>query len=247
MQPSEGIFEVVFKNACHVRTAEHGFVMRLCSSLYLIVFLASVFVIDCSDKASKQATPVLEYERALYIPGAPLSIEDYFRLLPYRAITSAYSVEERENILKSQKIQRKGTGTCVNELEQVDTKTAYLRYSCRSDRKTELVEIAAWKRDGAPDLIGVNESIIATGMSSAVKFYEFRDGNWFEVTTSVFPELTAADFGGEGTASIPVYAQFSQFDRNIIVKPALPLPAGSEKITVAPRTLKWSNQRFVKD
>lgn len=214
---------------------------------FLILFLTSVFFIQCSDKPAEPAAPVLEYERALYKSGAPLTIEDYFRLLPYKAIASADNVKEREAILSSQKVQRKATGPCANELEQVDTTIAYLRYTCRGEKKTDLVEIAAWKRGAAPDLIGVNESIIATGMSSTVKFYEFRDGIWIEITASVFPALSAADFGGEGTTAIPLYVQFSQFDRNIVVKPAMPLPAGSEKIMGARRTLKWSDGRFVKE
>ena len=175
--------------------------------------------------------PILVYDEILLDSlKMPYSIVDYFLLIPYEALSSGGvgDLEEKYLILNTvDNPVEPYQGGCFPNIDVLDEKNGFLSFTCNGDGGGHNVQIVYWKRDGQPDLVGIN--ITTWGMccdESEVRFFQFHEKKWEEITGKVFPEITYSnflkkDYEGEG-ADLPakILVSLPQKGKDILVRAA---------------------------
>lgn len=165
-------------------------VMKL---LRVYVFLAfALMALQCSR---------LEYDHS--VPEALKAnptIVDYFLFLPVAAFpehnprneTSPRFREtsERRVLLKVRGVSH-SPGRSTN-LAILDVQNGFMEFWWGGNGEAERLQIALWKRTGAPDIIGVAYGHDGTPVqyrTDAPRFYAFSSGEWSDETSAVFPGI----------------------------------------------------------
>ena len=183
------------------------------------------------DKISEDNKTTLTWDKFLLDSlQEPWSVIDYFLLLPYEALSSGgvNDLEEKKLILNTvdNPVEPYGGG-CFPNIDVLDERNGFLSFTCNGDGGGHNVQVVYWKRDGQPDLVGINTT--TWGMccdESEVLFFQFHEKKWEEITRKVFPEITynhflKDDYEGEGS-DLPakVLISFPQKGKDIIVRVA---------------------------
>jgi len=132
----------------------------------------------------------------------PWSIVDYFLLTPYEALTygGVSDLEEKYIILNTvDNPVEPHQGGCFPNIDVFDERNGFLSFTCNGDGGGHNVQMVYWKRDGQPDLVGIN--ITTWGMccdESLVRFFQFHEKEWEDITGKVFPEITYNNFLKDG-------------------------------------------------
>ncbi len=118
-------------------------------------------------------------------------VVDYFLLLPEEALN--WSVDSRKTALN-----RKPAAEGQCGFVDIDRANGYLYFKCPGLSGGSALEIALWTEPGKPDIIGVNSMTCGQGSCymDHIRFFEFRNNAFTDVTKSVFPGISPSDFQG---------------------------------------------------